>query len=242
MKKLFLFLAFLSSSVFADCGQFVAWGYPAATNAIPLCQISYYTQWDPATKNPAYSAELLLEENVSGVENRKGTFKQHPSISTDLQATNDDYFKSGYDRGHMAAAGNMRKDSAAMEQSFYLTNMVPQVPILNRRFWASLEGSVRSKVTPERPLFVITGPIYSVPSKMIGHNVWVPTYTYKIIYDKTTNTVASYILPNDLAIKGKLTSFFVSLEKVESITKISYFPSMPPVFHTTLKQKPLEQW
>ena len=242
MKKLLLSFLLLCSSAFAaDCDQLVAWGFPTAPpQSIALCQIAFFTEWDPATRNPAYSAEYLLEENVSGIENRQGTFKQHPNIAAELQATNEDYFKSGYDRGHMAPAGDMRKDSAAMAQSFYLTNMVPQLPVLNRRFWASLEGSVRSKVRPDRSLYVITGPIYNHPT-ILGKGVWVPSHTYKIIYDKTANMVASYILPNDATISGKLSTFYVTLEQVESTTKLTYFPSMPSNIRAALKQAPLDQ-
>lgn len=242
MKKLFFIFLFLCSAAFADCDQLVAWGFPTAPpQSIALCQIAYFTEWDPTTRNPAYSAEFLLEENVSGIEDRKGTFKQHPNIAPELQATNEDYYKSGYDKGHMAPAGDMRKDSVAMAQSFYLTNMVPQLPILNRRFWKSLETTVRNKVKPDRPLYVITGPIYSHPT-ILGKGVWVPSHTYKIIYDKRANTVASYILPNDKTLDGKLPSFYVALEQIESITKLTYFPSMPADVRTTLKQTPLEGW
>lgn len=242
IKKLLLSLVFLATSAFADCDQLVSWGYPTApTNSVALCQIAYYTMWDPATKNPAYSAELLLHENVSGIENRQGQFKQHPNIASDIQANNSDYVHSGYDRGHMAPAGDMRKDSVAMAQSFYLTNMVPQLPILNRKFWAALEGSVRSKVREDRPLYVITGPIYANP-KMIGKGVWVPAFTYKIIYDKTNNKVASYMMPNDVAIKGNLASFYVPLEQLETTTKLSFFPAMPGNVRAFLKQSSLDTW
>ena len=242
MKKLFLSLFFLCSSVFADCNQLVAWGYPTAPiNSIALCQISYFVEWNPATKNPAYSAELLLLENVSGIENRQGVFKPNPNTPVDRHSTNADYFKSGYDRGHMAPAGDMRKNSVAMAQSFYLSNMVPQLPILNRRFWAALEESVRSKVKADRPLYVITGPIYETVPKVIGNGVWVPSFTYKIIYDKTSNTVASYMMPNVSTINGKISSFYIPLEQIESITQLTYFPEMTPSVRTALKQVPLDQ-
>lgn len=243
MKHIVLAFLFFCSSAFADCEQFVAWGFPTQpANSIALCQIAFFTQWDVDTKNPSYSAEFLIEENVSGQEDRKGTFKPHPNTPVGRRSTNADYLKSGYDRGHLAPAGDMRKDSAAMAQSFYLSNIIPQLPILNRRFWKSLESQVRTKVTPDRPLYVITGPIYVYPPRTIGNNVWVPSYTYKIIYDKNSNMMASYMMPNELTISGKTASFFVSLETIEQYTGQEFFPKMPPEVKAALKQVELKSW
>jgi endonuclease G len=243
MKKLLVSLLFVVSSVaYAACDQLVAWGYPKPQQpTIALCHIAYYTAWNPATKNPAYSAEYLLEENVSGTEERQGSFKQHPNIDSKLQATNEDYARSGFDRGHMAAAGNMRKDSAAMEQSFYLTNMVPQYPQLNRGIWAALERYVRLKVTPERPVFVITGPIYGSDQKTIGKGVWVPSHTFKVVYDLRGNKVSSYVIPNVPGVSGKLNSFYQPYTKVQELAGIDFFPQMSVDVKKFLKDAPLDR-
>lgn len=244
MKRLLLALLFFCSSAFAasDCNQLVAWGFPKPVHpTTPLCQIAYYTEWDSATKNPAYSAEYLLEENVSGIENRQGVFKQHPNIDPKLQATNEDYARSGFDRGHLAPAGNMRKDSAAMAQSFYLTNMVPQYPQLNRKVWAALERYVRGKVTPERPLYVISGPIYDSPKKTIGNGVWVPSHTFKVIYDLRGNKVAAYVVPNTPDVRGKLANFYMPYEKVEALAGVTFFPAMSVDVKKFLRDVPIDK-
>lgn len=244
MKRFLLALLFVCSSAFAasDCNQLVAWGFPQPQKqTTPLCQIAYYTAWDPSTKNPAYSAEYLLEENVSGAEQRQGTFKQHPLIDAKLQATNEDYARSGFDRGHLAPAGDMRKDSAAMEQSFYLTNMVPQYPQLNRKVWAALERYVRLKVTVERPVYVISGPIYGTEKKTIGNGVWVPTHTFKVVYDLRGNKVASYVVPNTPDVRGKLDSFYVPLAKAEELSGIKFFPAMSADVKGFMKDGPLNK-
>lgn len=244
MKKYVLALLLFCSSAFAasDCNQLVAWGFPKPTHpTTALCQIAYYTEWDPATKNPAYSAEYLLEENVSGTEERKGVFKPHPNIDAKLQASNDDYARSGFDRGHMAPAGDMRKDSAAMEQSFYLTNMVPQYPQLNRKVWAALERYVRIKVTVERPVYVISGSVYDSPKKTIGNGVWVPSHAFKVVYDLRNNKVSSYIVPNTPDVRGKLNSFYVPYTKVEGLTGIQLFPAMSVDVKKFLKDAPLDK-
>lgn len=240
MKKLLLGLLFLCSSAFADCDQLVAWKYPTTQHqTTQLCQIAFFTAWDPTTKNPAYSAEWLLKENVSGVETRKGSFKQHPNIGSDLQATNDDYSGSKYDRGHMAPAGDIRKNSVAMAQSFYLTNIVPQTPGLNRRSWKMLESYARFVVREDRPVYVVSGPIYSEPVQKLNDRVWIPSYTFKVIYDKEHNKVASYIMPNIPKLTGKIDKFYVPFSQVEAMSGVIVFPSMPPDVKATLIEAPL---
>lgn len=236
MKKYLLAILFVCTSALADCDHLLPWGYPIVQNQVSLCQIAFFTSWNPATKNPNFSAELLLLENVSGMEPRKGIFRQHPNISPSIQASNQDYSRSGYDRGHMAPAGDMRKDSAAMEQSFYLTNMAPQRPGLNRGEWSRLESFIRKQVYADRPLYVFTGPIYTGQPTVIGNDVFVPSYFYKIIYDKNANTVTSYMMPNDEILDRKIFSYRVSLQQIEEATGINFFPRMPIEYRNTLRQ------
>jgi endonuclease G, mitochondrial len=242
MKKILVSFLLFAATANAACDNMVAWGFPKPKQeTISLCQIGYYTEWNSATKNPMYSAEYLIEENVSGVENRRGEFKPHPNIPAEKQASNWDYARSGFDRGHMAPAGDMRKDSAAMQQSFYLTNMVPQYPDLNRRVWAGLERYVRLKVTPDRPLYVITGPVYDGSKKMIGNGVYIPSHTFKVIYDLRNNKVASYMVPNAQKVEGALSTYFVEYERIEELTGINFFPAMSVDVKKFLKQLPLDK-
>uniref|UniRef100_A0A915EQ98 Endonuclease n=1 Tax=Ditylenchus dipsaci TaxID=166011 RepID=A0A915EQ98_9BILA len=70
----------------------------------------------------------------------KSTFKPDTSIHTFFQSQNSDYLRSGYDRGHLAAAGNHRKSRNSIDQTFFLTNMSPQVGRgFNRDKWNDVE-------------------------------------------------------------------------------------------------------
>lgn len=159
-----------------------------------------------------------------------------------MQASNQDYSRSGYDRGHLAAAANMRMSTAAMEQSFYLTNMVPQTPALNRGEWAALEELVRDKVEYHKPIYVISGPIYIGNPTTIGGRVQVPTHMFKIVYNKEDNVVASYIMPNTVRLNGRVEHFYVSLSEVQRLANIEIFPRMPLGVRNSIKQKPISSW
>lgn len=248
-RLLVLFAVFVSANSFAACEQLLPWGLPKTPqHTIELCQIAYYTAFDPQTKNPSFSAELLLYENVSGIENRKGSFKKHPLVPSNQQATARTYsgFSSEnrrFDRGHLAAPRNMRKDSVAMIQSFYYTNILPQTVALNRGEWSSLEGSVGSHVKEERPLYVISGAIYEKrPPETLGSSGnWVPTHTYKLVYDKVHNKLATYVLPNTDEVSGAMKTFYVPYETVEKLTGNTFFPDMPDDIRKALIQGPMDK-
>lgn len=78
-----------------------------------------------------------------------------------FRSDNSDYKRSGYDRGHLAAAGNHKLDQKHVQQTFYLTNMAPQVGIgFNRHTWNRLEKYVRKLTNVYKDVYVCTGPLY----------------------------------------------------------------------------------
>lgn len=78
-----------------------------------------------------------------------------------IRSKNSDYKGSGFDRGHLAAAGNHKWNQKQCEQTFVLSNMAPQVGAgFNRDYWNKLEKHVR-KLTKKYPnVYVCTGPLY----------------------------------------------------------------------------------
>lgn len=127
------------------------------------------------------------------------------------RSLNSDYKGSGFDRGHLAAAGNHKSHQLHCEQTFYLTNMAPQVGSgFNRDKWNSLEKYVRKLTKQYANVYVCTGPLY-LPKKeadgktyvkyqVIGTNaVAVPTHFYKVVVGETNDgryELESYVLPN----------------------------------------------
>lgn len=85
-------------------------------------------------------------------------------------ATNADYTRSGYDKGHMAPAADMKWSPEAMKESFYFSNMCPQHPQLNRRGWKNLEEKIRNWAIADSAIIIICGPIIEKQPKTIGKN------------------------------------------------------------------------
>lgn len=144
-------------------------------------------------------------------------------------ATNADYYKSGYDKGHLAPAADMTWNKQAMKESFYLSNISPQLPDFNRGIWKKLEKHVREWAKIYDSIYVCTGPIFINTIKSIGANkVKVPTYFYKtvLIYNDTIKQAIGFILPNKKS-KEDIFNYAVSIDSVEQLTKIDMYKALP---------------
>ena len=127
-----------------------------------------------------------------------------------------DYAGSGYDRGHLVPAANNTQSADIMSESFFLSNMIPQVPGNNRGIWRILELQVRDSVrTTGQDLYVISGAVYAPGSKTIGKGVAVPTQVFKIIINKRTGNVTAFLMPNENLPVADLPKYRTTLEAVE---------------------------
>ena len=180
--------------------------------------------------------KLTAEEVKNKQVSRSGSFRSDPAIPTD-SANPADYRRSGYDRGHLAPAADMAWSSRAMVESFFISNISPQVPAFNRGIWARLEAQVRIFAVAKRELYVVTGPILpETPTRTIGENhVTVPSRYYKVIYDLTPpRKMIGFILPN-AASRRPLREFAVTVDAVEAATGLDFFSLLPQVEQEALE-------
>jgi len=115
-------------------------------------------------------------------QDRPDLFESDPLVRTG-SATLSDYRGSGYDRGHLAPAADMAFNTTAITETFYLSNISPQVRDFNHGVWKELEELSRDWAIKFNKLYVVTGPILKDGGKgEIGANrVTVPTAYYKIL-------------------------------------------------------------
>jgi endonuclease G len=150
---------------------------------------------------------------------RKNKFKADPLIPeyTDLDK---DYKHSGYDRGHQMDAYDCGCDSIAMKESFYYSNIAPQLPILNRGVWKELETYVRKLVKEYDSVIVWCGSV-TIEDRYIGRVV-IPDYCWKIIYIKTLNIVKAYSFGNVSASVREVHTFEVSIDSIRNLTGFNF--------------------
>ncbi|KAA6348475.1 Nuclease [termite gut metagenome] len=159
----------------------------------------FEVSYNKKNKIPNYTAYIhTRDKELKKVTNRTGSiFVKDPDTSAP-QAANADYKRSGYDRGHLAPAGDMRWSFQAMKESFYFTNTAPQNGTLNRGEWNKLEQMVSKLAIKYDSIYVITGVIIENDGKYIGDSVKVPGFFYKALARKVNGRVVSmaYLMRN----------------------------------------------
>ena len=183
----------------------------------------------------------LTDDLIHGVESRTDDFREDPAVSTG-SASLADYKGSGYDRGHLCPAADMKLNKTSMSESFFLSNMSPQTPSFNRGIWAKLEGQVRTWALKHDGLHVATGGILSSFIDTIGPNrVTVPERYYKVLYSEKNGMIA-FVLPNEGS-QLPLSDFVVSVDSVEVLTGIDFYPGLNDQLERELERAvPLGSW
>ena len=142
---------------------------------------------------------------------------------------NWEYRGSGYSRGHMAPAMDMRWDKTSMTQCFYMTNMCPQDTKLNNDDWRVLEEKIHRWAKRDKRLMVYTGPIMGKNPKMIGkdkQNIAVPDAFFKVVYAPEQGRAIAFIYDNKPC-PGNISKYAVTVAEVERRTGLTFSSAIP---------------
>jgi len=112
-------------------------------------------------------------------------FKNDTKIT--FMARDNDYDKSGYDKGHLANAEDFANNCIKDESTFRFYNCLPQTPNLNRGVWKKWETGIRVESQTDS-LLIICGGIFT-SGKTIGDKVAVPDYCFKIVQSLKTKKI-----------------------------------------------------
>ncbi len=204
--------------------------YPAISSNDQLvkhCAFSLsYSEEHEQAKWVAYLLSSPMCNNKG--EERSNNFRADKSVLTG-SAKPEEYKNSGYDRGHLCPAGDMGWSEQSMSESFYMSNMSPQVPAFNRGIWKRLETQVRNWAIQNEEIYIVTGGVLNENLQKLGAScISIPNYYYKIILDyKEPNLKAiAFVMAN----QGSKESFYecaVSIDSVERLTGLDFFPALP---------------
>lgn len=228
-------LSFLISTVMAatlSC-PVIPYGNPvnADTNVLKLCHTGYYTEYSTSKLDPEITIWSVDKNTAISNNKRIGAFKRDP-MAKGLDASPSAYTESGYDKGHMADAADFTYNETLEKETFYMTNMTPQLPGLNRGGWKWLETATRYYALKYDQVYVYSGPIFGTDDSKIS-NVTVPKYFWKIIYVPSINKSLSVVVPNK-KIEGKdIMNYRVSVSDIEKYTNIKI--SLPSNYDKTEK-------
>jgi endonuclease G len=207
------------------------------------------SSFDRRLRNPSWVAEHITAASLASPDGdrKHSIFLEDPAVPEKFRGKLKDYFRSGYDRGHQVPAADAKWSQSAMNDTFFLTNMCPQVGEgFNRDYWAHFEDFCRRLTQKYPSVRIVTGPLYlpkrdqtdgkwRVSYEVIGNppNIAVPTHFYKVIFaeDGTTTgpvAVGAFVLPNAAIPNDKpITDFEVPVEAVERASGLEFATKLP---------------
>lgn len=226
-------------------------GMPKIDTAAGLGPVNYVVRkgyvlaHSSVDKIPFWVAEHSTKDEVIGNLPRKDAFAPDPLLLGKPRAELSDYTNSGFDRGHMAPAGDQTVDRQLKDETFYLSNMVPQIgKTFNQGIWRELEERVRKWTVARGETWIITGGMFYdpleetpetadglIPYDTIGENeVGVPTHTYKIVVAKTPERKwesIAFVMANKKYNKPyRLHLYITTIDWIEERTGINFMPDI----------------
>lgn len=220
----------------------------------------YVLQHSSLDKIPLWVCEGVSVEQLQGSAQRKDKFKADPKLPEGERAELEDYRGSGYDRGHQAPAGDQNHEQRLKDETFYLSNMAPQVGSFNQQIWRELETDARDWAEERGGAFVITGPIFWDPQEddpatadgiieyyVVGPGqVAVPTHFFKIVIAKNDQgewEAIAFLLENRGYPKPwDFSTYIESVDWIEERTGLNFMPDLDPVEEQRLERQRASMW
>lgn len=211
---------------------------PSSINHTPLNYKGMNISFNQRLHIPNWAAWELTRNETSGEVPRWNKFMADESVAG--SADPYDYNYTGYDRGHMAPAGDMKWDSTAMKQTFYMTNICPQAKSLNTGAWKRLEEKCRVWADADSAIIVICGPVPtdSLTEFLGDSRVAVPKRFFKVILSPFANPprAIGFVMPN-AKVRGGLQEAAMSVDEVERITGYDFFSALPDDIENEVESK-----
>lgn len=202
---------------------------PALIPSDDIIHKKYYSlSYNKKYKQANWVSYKLTSQMLKNKTGRTDDFRADPEAGY-YAATPEDYKRSGYHRGHLCPAGDMKFSKDAMSETFLMTNISPQDAAFDGGVWRELEEQVRDWAKKHKELYITAGPVFGKNVKTIGRNkIAVPEYFFKVILDYKEPDLKGigFIFKNEN--DQEYPQFYaVSIDSVESFTGIDFFQALP---------------
>lgn len=230
----------LQLSTIVDCDM---------NGCLVLQHTGYVTCFDLNTNNPKWVAWELTDGETEGEEKRSDyNFMPDELLPASHQVVTQDYVHSGYDRGHMCPAADMKWSQEAMHDCFYMSNICPQMPDVNQKYWERLENACRRWAKREGSIYVVCGPVYSSehPKILNGRacNISIPDAFFKVVLtlnEGHEKGIAFYYTNKED--RQTMESALRTIDDIEVLTGYDFFSALPDDLEKRLEaQKDLRIW
>jgi endonuclease G len=219
--------------------------YPAIQKNDSLCLYNgFLLAFNCDKKLANWVAYTITKPELLRDASRSNLFRKDPDLRC-IQAGDDDYRNSGFDRGHLAPSADFTYSKFSNQHTFFFTNMAPQRAEFNRGIWKDLEEELRAMCVVYDSVSIVTGPIFSESDTLLGvTKIPVPKFFFKaiIVHHGWQKQGAALIIANK---KSELpfTTYLLSIDSLEKVTSIDFFPMMNDDEEKIIEEKfDLEFW
>ena len=237
--------------------------------------INYCVEWDSDLRPAGWNAEGSLraqrwscyqmhagnsQSNTKRWEGDKtvdfGSYPNDPDLPKAFQFTEDPYWSTGYDHGHICPSADRLWSQEVNMQTFYMTNMQPQVNGFNGQVWSNMEAQVRrwNSNSFRDTLYVVKGGTIDRSDQIIttigrGQNkIPVPKFFFMaLLCKKGSNSTSGGYRALGFWIQHKSNSsadlrpYVVNIDELEQLTGIDFFCNLPDKFENVVESLPQEQ-
>lgn len=200
---------------------------PTSTTGEIVHHENYSLSYNENFEQAEWVAYDLKKEHLKTTKYKRPYFEKDEKVTTE-SAHYRNYKNSGYNKGHLCPAGDRKHSQNAYDETFLMSNVSPQTFEFNSGIWNRLEQKTRYWATKYEHLYIITGGVLTDNLKTIGtEEVAVPNYFYKIIldYHEPEIKVIAFLMPHEASDKA-LYKFVTSVDEIEALTGIDFFPAL----------------
>ncbi len=227
-------------------------GFPFKTGETELVRhLAYTLSYNEVHEQANWVMHMITTDVIKGNSTRSNDFRPDSLVKTGSSVEQDYFTKTkkedgsgytyngfGYDRGHLAPSADFRWSDRALSESYFYSNMSPQVPDFNRLKWAELEDWMRSYVDDNKvDLYVVTAPVLSSDLKKIEqgvNRVSIPNYFVKASLDMVNHRAIAFVVPNE-KLKLPLEAYAVTIDSAEKILGYDLFPKLPDTMEVRIE-------
>ena len=221
MKQLSIILSLISSFVYSQDLR------PLGLYDDIVSHTYYTLSYSEDHEQAEWVYYVLKSNQLNSTVERKDNFRPDFKVKTS-SAQLYDYKGSGYDRGHLAPATDMKYNNISMSESFFMSNMSPQSPSFNRGIWKKIEKQFRDWSYKYGELVIVTGPVLKGENYgFIGYNkVTIPKWYYKVAIDPSNYDRNIAILVENKGSSASIKSFVVTIDYLEEFSGLDFFHNL----------------
>ena len=209
--------------------------------------VNFCIEWNNSLRAQRWSAYRWDRSNTGGNAGYSGEFREDPLIPYAYRTTLDDHKSNGYDRGHIIGSADRQRTVEANSQTFYLSNMQPQLNAFNAQgIWYALENRLRityNKDSFRDTLYVVKGGTISSGKYTMERKIPVPKYFFMALLRKRNNMTANggyaavgFWMAHEANTDATFKNYAVSIDELEELTGIDFFCNLPDEIEKAVEQ------